>query len=386
MLKKLIHWLHLWLGMVTGVVVLIVSITGCIYVFADELKETFYHDRFFIEASNIAPMPMSVLRDRAQEALGSSYQISRSEVYPANDRSWVFRASETNPEGIGHWNYYTYYYRVYINPYTGEVIHIENSRNEFFQLVLSAHMNLLLGDKIGGAIVGYSTLIFVFLLLSGLVLWWPKKWRMSSIKKSFFIKWKGSPRRLNYDLHNTAGFYALLPALILAITGLIYSFTWVDNSMQYIFDGGKKIEKREIPKSMPADELAYDALDQSLITVLQKHPAADLLSLRFRKGDTAPIDIQVRFEKRKTHLFAWYYFDRNNGNFLMSYGSDTVKGGEKFRTMNFDLHVGSIGGMPTRIFAFLISLISASLPVTGFIIWYKRHKKVKGRRLKPSVS
>src|SRR5690606_41313643 len=62
------HWLHLWLGMVTGVVVLIVSITGCIYVFADELKETFYHDRFFIEASNIAPMPMSVLRDRAQEA------------------------------------------------------------------------------------------------------------------------------------------------------------------------------------------------------------------------------------------------------------------------------------------------------------------------------
>src|SRR5690606_36647497 len=104
---------------------------------------------------------------------------------------------------------------------------------------------------------------------------------------------------------------------------------------------------------------------------------ADLLSLRFRKEEIAPIDIQVRFEKRKTHLFAWYYFDKDTGNLLMEYGHDTIKGGEKMRSLNFDLHVGSIGGMFTRILAFLISLICASLPVTGFIIWYNKHKKRK---------
>lgn len=380
MLKKIIHWLHLWLGIGSGIVVLIVSLTGCIYVFSDELKETFYHDRFFIQPSEAAPMPISILREKAQEALGTEYQISRSEVYPAKDRSWIFRATETNPEGFGHWNYYTYYWRVYVNPYNGEILHIEDSRNEFFQLVLSTHLSLLLGDQIGGAIVGYSTLIFIFLLLSGLVLWWPKKMRINSFKRGLTIKWKASFRRFNYDLHNTAGFYILLPALVLAITGVVYSFAWVDQSVQYVFDGGKTVEKRQIPESIPTNEVVYDALDNSLIQVLQKHSTADLLSLRFRKGETAPIDIQVRFEKRKTHLFAWYYFDRNTGNLLMEYGSNTVKGGEKGRTMNFDLHVGSIGGMPTRILAFLISLVCASLPVTGFIIWYKRHKKRKERK------
>lgn len=377
MLKKIIHWLHLWLGIGSGIVVLIVSLTGCVYVFSDELKEAFYHERLFVEPSDAAPMPISKLREGAQQALGAPYQISRSEVYPAKDRSWVFRAVETNPQGIGHWNYYRFYFRVYVNPYTGEILHIEDSRDEFFQLILSTHLNLLLGERIGGPIVGYSTLIFIFSLLSGLVLWWPKKWKMKFLKKGLSIKWKASFKRVNYDLHNTVGFYILLPALIIAITGVVYSFPWVDQAVQYVFEGGRTVEKRQVPKSSVPQNEEYNALDHSLMDVLRKHPTADLLSLRFRKEEIAPIDIQVRFEKRKTHLFAWYYFDKDTGNLLMEYGHDTIKGGEKMRSLNFDLHVGSIGGMFTRILAFLISLICASLPVTGFIIWYNKHKKRK---------
>jgi len=43
--------------------------------------------------------------------------------------------------------------------------------------------------------------------------------------------------------------------------------------------------------------------------------------------------------------------------------------------MNYDIHVGAIAGMPGKIIAFLASLLSASLPVTGFIIWWDREKR-----------
>jgi uncharacterized iron-regulated membrane protein len=160
MAKKIFLWLHRWLGLTTGLVVVIVSITGCINVFADELKEYFYHERFFKPADTRPTLKFSLLRENAQQALGPKYQISRCEVYPAADRNWIFRATKTDPEAFGHWNFFKYYYRVYINPVTGKVVHIEDTRNEFFQLVLSLHLNLLLGEHIGGMITGISVTCF----------------------------------------------------------------------------------------------------------------------------------------------------------------------------------------------------------------------------------
>ena len=54
----------------------------------------------------------------------------------------------------------------------------------------------------------------------------------------------------------------------------------------------------------------------------------------------------------------------------------------KIMRMNYDIHIGAIIGLPGKILAFIISLITASLPVTGFIIWWGRRKKSK----KPKVA
>lgn len=382
MLKKLFLWLHRWLGLFSGLIITIIGLTGCLTVFSDELKELFYKDRLFVEAKTEHTLPLSVLQERAQQALGSSYKISRSEIYPQYGRSWIFRASKTDPEAIGHWNYYKYYYRAYVNPYNGEVIYIEDSRNEFFQLVLSLHMNLLLGQRIGAPLVGYSVALFVLILISGVIIWWPKDWKIKKIKKNFLVKWNASRKRLNYDLHNVLSIYILIPILISALTGLIFAFKWTDSSMQYIFNGGKKSVERVIPSSPPPLEIKADrntALDKALYTVLREKPEADLLSIRVRPKKTAPIDIQTRLLKSRTHIFVWYYFDSNNGNLLMKYGNEDLSGGEKLRSMNYDLHVGSFGGIGTKIIAFFSALICTSLPITGFFIWYNKRAKKKKR-------
>ncbi|WP_257669966.1 PepSY-associated TM helix domain-containing protein [Parapedobacter tibetensis] len=375
MARKLFRYLHRWLGLTTGLIVFIVSVTGCIYVFSDELKGLFYGKRLFIVEQEAAFLPLSVLKDNAQRALDPSHPITRCDVFPKGNRSWIFRAAKTKPGAIGYWNYYPYYYRVYVNPYNGEIVHIENSKWEFFQVVLSLHMNLLLGERIGKPLVGYAVVGFLFILISGVVLWWPRKWKKKKLRQRFAIKWKGSVKRVTYDLHNVPGFYILIPVFIIATTGLVFSFNWADQAVQYLFNGGTPAMKRTLPVSAPSAQYADSALDTAVRSVMHAHTGADMLSIRFRAGETSPIDIQTRLRKSRTSTFVWYYFDRNDGRLLTKYGHRDITGGEKVRSMNYDLHVGSIGGTATKILACFCSLICASLPVTGFLIWYNKRRK-----------
>jgi uncharacterized iron-regulated membrane protein len=385
MARKIFFWLHKWLGLSTGLVVLIVSLTGCINVFSDELKEYFYHDRYYVESgANPQFKNFSVLRDQAQKALGPKIKISRCEIYPAKGRTWIFRASLTHKKGIGYWNYNKYYYRVYVDPYKGKVVYVEDTRNEFFQLVLSLHRNLLLGDTVGGIVTGTSALCFFILLLSGLILWFPRKWKAKAFKRALVLKRDVGGKRLNYDLHNMSGFYILIPALLICITGLVFAFDWADKSVQYVANGGKTVEKRAIPLSTPNKIYKLAASDSVIALLLHIHPQADVFSIRFREKDTDPLDVQVRLAKNRTHLFQWYYFDRNNGKLLMRYGDQDVKGGEKFRSMNYDLHTGAYAGIPTKLLALFVALICAAMPVTGFFIWYNRGG-FKAKRTKPSL-
>lgn len=383
MLRKIFFWIHKWLGLITGLVVLIVSLTGCINVFSDELKEYFYHEKYYVKPTpELKFLSFTQLRDHAQKALGPSVKISRAEVYPQKGRSWVFRASLTDKKAIGHWNYYKYYYRVYINPYNGEVIDVENTKNEFFQLVLNLHMNLLLGDSIGTMITGISAACFFILLLTGLIVWFPRKWNIKGFKKGLLFKSGVGLKRLNYDLHKVLGFYILIPALLICLTGLVFAYSWADQSVQYIANGAKVVKKRKIPLSTPSIVYPPAATDSVISMLLHKHSKADVFSIRFREKDTDPLDVQVRLAKNRTHLFEWYYFDRNTGKLLMNYNDRNVIGGEQFRSMNYDLHTGAFAGISTKLLAFLISIVCAAMSVTGFFIWYN---KVYNKKRKNSL-
>src|SRR5690606_33883343 len=156
---------------------------------------------------------------------------------------------------------------------------------------------------VGQLIVGCSTLIFLLLCLSGLVLWWPKKWGRKQMKRLFTIKWKASFKRLNYDLHNVWGFYIVIPALVLGTTGLVYSFSWFDQALSYSFSGGQHRTEWDIPKSAPTEDTAKRGLDIAFTDVLRGYPEADMVSMRVRKKLDAPYDFQIRMLKSRTYHF-----------------------------------------------------------------------------------
>lgn len=386
MIKAGLLWLHKWLGLFTGLVVFIVSLSGCFYVFYDELKLIVYPQKYYTQDSvgeNNKLLPLTQLIDIAQNALPKGEKISRTDLYLSPDRTWIFRALKTDEHAFGNNQYYIYHKRVFINPYSGKVQAVENSKTEFFQIVLQLHMNLLLGAMVGHWVVGISVIIFIIILITGVILWWPKKWTIKKLKRQLWFDFKVKWKRLNYDLHQILGLYSVIFALLIACTGIAFTFpafkTFYVKSLNG-FDSTKEIEQQEKFEYVPQNQSKI--LDNALNFTISKHPNADMMSIRLRKSPTDPQDIQVRFIKDRTGEFIWYYFNRGNGQIEKIKQSENAPIGDKIGAMNYDLHVGNYGGIATKVLHFFIALICASLPITGTIIWLNKKKKKTKKRIK----
>ena len=362
-IKKLIAQIHLWLGLTSGLVVVILGISGAIYTFSDEIKDIVYKDRRYVSTvPKNEKLSLDTLLSIAKQSLGETHKITRAELSQDTKRTYMFRAFKINKNSSGYWNYYDYYLKVYLDPYTGKVIFKEDASKEFFTIVLALHMNMLLGDDLGHFIVKWSTICFTILLLSGLVLWWPKKWKRKQLKKSFAIKWNGKFKRLNYDLHNVLGFYSLIPLLIIALTGLAWSFELTTDKKSKVLSDTTQTSKAS----------ANLILRQSL----EKSPKTAYFLYNFPAAKSGTVNISAY--QSKDHLYdrRQYRFDQYSGKLLMEADPMAAAGlGPKLIALNYDLHTGSSLGTFGKILAFLVSLIAAGLPITGFIIWLKKGNK-----------
>src|SRR5699024_9878042 len=159
----------------------------------------------------------------------------------------------------------------YVNPYTGKPLHNRHLDSDFFRFILMGHYQLWLPRWIGKPIVAYGTLIFVILLISGLVLWWPKRWSKRNAQKALKIRWNSSWRRLNLDLHNVVGFYSLLIALILALTGMVYGMNWFKEAVYWSATGEALPQQERVvsdttlaaSQAIPDEDRLYNNLVQS---------------------------------------------------------------------------------------------------------------------------
>jgi uncharacterized iron-regulated membrane protein len=380
-------------------VVLIVSITGCLFVFQKEITERLHKEWYFVKPAaaagkpgvHPAPLPLSQLQQKAQQVLGPEQPIQNITIYRQPDRTWEFMAYRINDTALTYFGAIDYYRAVYLDPYTGAVTGIRDYKYDFFSVVKYIHWSLLLNTRYGQPIVGWSTLIFVLLLVTGLVLWWPKKWSRKFRDRSFKIKWKASSRRVNYDLHNVPGFYILLPALILALTGLVFSFKWFSALVCLLASGSPTPPSPVVARSQPPDSAVVriaptlpalvslaetpSPLDKAFRLAQEGLPSARRLSVTPASGKEGVIYV-LGYQDGETYYGAdALQFDPYSGRLLQVRKNKEKSRGERLVEMNYDIHVGAIGGLTGKIMAFIISLICASLPVTGFLIWMGRGKK-----------
>jgi uncharacterized iron-regulated membrane protein len=366
--KKIIGTIHLWLGLSSGLVVFIISLTGCLYAFQAEISEATQPYRY-VEAQQRAFLPPSQLKAIAQTQLPD--KKTHSVQYQGSGQAAIVSFYDFDPE---------YYYLVYLNPYTGELLKVKDMDQDFFRIVLQGHYYLWLPPAIGQPVVASATLVFLLMLITGLVLWWPKN--KGAAKQRFTIKWSARWRRKNYDLHNVLGFYATWVVLILVFTGLVWGFQWFAKATYWTLSGGKELQQYQEPLS-DTTRLALSAqrpaVDRIWLKMKAEYPTADIIEVHIPEHANASIAVSINPDADTYWQTDYRYFDqytlqeRSVEHPWGKYQQASIA--DKITRMNYDIHVGAILGLPGKVLAFFASLIAASLPITGFYIWWGRRNK-----------
>jgi uncharacterized iron-regulated membrane protein len=378
--RRINDWLHLWLGLSSGLVVFIISITGCIYVFEKEIRSVTQPYQFVEKQEKPFLPPSQLITIARAHAFGSLPDTGENRIKSiqyGDAKKAAIAAYQTKKDG---------YVMVYMNPYTGDVLKRKVLEEDFFRIVLAGHFYLWLPKDIGKPVIATSVLIFVVLLVTGFIMWLPKNLKKANVDKSFKIKWKARFKRLNYDLHNVLGFYVMLVALVIALTGLVWGFEWFNKSLYWVTSGGRALPGKEKHVS-----------DITKATLAEGSPMVDKLWLQLRpdsRNETGSLQIQL--PQKKDDVFAANYNPEEGTYYkreFSRYDQYTLKklelkgvfakrfeeasGADKLNRMNYDIHVGAVLGLPGKIMAFFASLICGSLPITGFIVWWGKRKKKK---------
>lgn len=372
--KNIAAKLHLWLGLGSGLVVFIVALTGSLLVFEKEL-EPIIDARFhtIVPPDNAQRVPLDELVTTATTQFPGK-KLSRVVIEPHPDRTVVVELQQSKKAKD--------ILAVALDPYTGKVVEARQEQDAFFSVVLRLHRYLCLGDT-GKIITGISCVSFLIIMISGLVLWWPNR---KNAKQRFTVKWGASFKRLNWDLHAIFGFYVLPFVFLIASTGLIWSYKWVNNLLFYAFDG-KPQTKREAPANQSSASLkSADLLEEMYAETNRLLPHSGAITFAFPETDSLAVTVSKRNEEAAIdNIVDFLYFDNATGDLIKKRLYDGETRGFKARRIIFPIHTGSMLGWPTKIIALIVALITASLPITGFLIWWGRGRKKSGAVRQRSV-
>ena len=388
--RKHFRKLHLWLSLPFGLIIMTTCLTGALLVFEKEITELVRHDSYTIPVRKTGRLSLQSLLERVASETPDSVQIT-SVTIPSDFRR-AYTVGLSKPRRAG----------VLVDPYTGKIVG-QSGRLPFFTTVRELHRWLLDSMKPdsegifwGRVIVGTSTLLFVFILLTGLFLWWPKK--LKGVGKRLKISLRQGRQRLFTDLHTVGGVYVFVLLLAMAMTGLTWSFEWYRTGFYKVFgaemaemaeggkgDKGDKGPKKDKSKDAPREEGAEQAklpasyiYWEEVVEYVREVSEADYPEITVKDGEVE-VPLAGLGNIRATDSFR---FDKKTGQVTEYKAYREAKRDKKLRGWIYSIHTGAWGGLFTRICYVLAALFGASLPLTGYYIFYQRKwgkkRKVKG--------
>lgn len=422
-IRKFFNDIHLWGGLISGIVVFIVCFTGTIYVYNTELREAAIPQYYRVDEAGTKLSADSLLElakphiegkvigvkipyaANATTAILYSKAEKKSEkqsaqepvVVKGNTDSTQAKIAEVKaepkkagpPQGGGRRRSN----QVMVNPYTGDVIgdaSDEKTRTaEFMGVMFSLHRWLMLNEikepifegienrKLGSWISGTATLLFLLGVLSGLVIWFPKK--MRSWKKGFNIRWSANWKRVNHDLHNTLGLYTWIFLFLMSVTGPFWSFEWYREGWQktwgtYQAPRAKKDEAKLSSVIVPNKGAL--TIEELVVAVNKVLPYHGDITVNLASDSLATVSVS----KNRVGFFAASAGDKLT---LDQYSGEVLEQ-DIFREKSFRnrigssikaLHIGDVYGQFSKLLYFISCLVATSLPVTGVLIWVNKMKK-----------
>lgn len=396
LLRKVIFWCHLTAGVCAGVVVLIMSVTGGLLAYERQL--TAWADtrgyRVAAPAPGAARAPVEAVLAKVREAR------------PGPPSAFTVRAEPSAPAEVSFGREGV----VFVNPYTGEVLGGGSQRvRSFFRVVMNWHRWLGAsgegqGRSVGRAVTGASNLAFLFLVVSGFYLWWPRARTRKSFRGVMWFRRGLAGRARNFNWHNTAGFWSAVPLFIVVLSAVVISYTWAGNLVYRVVGEAPPAPRAAAPgqpvgNAPPqrggAEPRAEGApagpgpVDINLLWARAERQVPGWRSISLRLP--SPTDPAVTFtldrgDGGQPQKRAQLTLDRRTGEVVRWEPFSSYTPGRRLRSLLRFAHTGEVAGAVGQAVAGLASAAGALLVWTGLALAWRRFRTWLARRLGRSGS
>ena len=403
MFKKTFFQIHWFLGITAGLVLSIMGVTGAIYSYEQQILKWINTDSYTVQAQSGPKLSPAELYQHFKQQNPEMQINSVSLDASPTGSSTVNIAKEGARRG----------YNMMVNPYTAEVLP-EIKGREFFQFIQQLHRYLTMGP-VGKQITGACALMLIFFVLSGLYLRWPKR---HSVKQWLAVKPQLKGRNFIWDLHAVVGTWVVIFYLILACTGLYWSYDWWRNGMFKVLGverpqpemqqgqggrGGEEQGRRagesrgegageRVPRSEGQRENRGEGRERGvddtlLLTALNKSWAGfqnefndkySTVTFNIPKKADGELklsftDVEVQHERARNNAT----YNYQDAAFTSVEMYEDKKLNEKIMSSMLPVHRGSFFGPIYQFFAMVASLLMPLFFVTGWMLYLKRRKQKK---------
>jgi uncharacterized iron-regulated membrane protein len=373
-LRKVIFWCHLPVGVIAGIVVLIMSVTGVLLAYERQITA-------WVDSRNCREvMPSQDGMRLPVEKLLAKVNENQLNTPPS---TLTLRSDPLAPATIG----FTGGHSIFVNPYTGEILG-EGSKGvrDFFRTITDWHRWLgARGENraVARAITGACNLGFLFLVVSGFYLWWPRKWIWSQVRKVIWFK-RGLPGKArDFNWHNVIGFWSVIPLFIVVLSAVVISYTWASN-LVYSIAGETPPAPRGTAAQPPGNaDLRpgdLDDLDQRWIRAEQQIDGWQSINLRLPSSADENLIFTIdQGNGGQPHKRAQLTLNRKSGEVVRWEPFSNYTPGRKTRTLLRFAHTGEAAGIVGQTIAGLASVGGTVLVCTGLALAWRRFRAWLGR-------
>jgi sulfite reductase (NADPH) flavoprotein alpha-component len=370
-LKKVLFQIHWFFGITAGLILALMGITGALYSFEDEILDVINPTALFVQPLD-AQLPMAELVRRIEAQAHDTVAMLRVEV--DGDKAAQVWLKPAPGERRGQMRNF--------DPYTGD-LKPDAIGQEVFGFILQLHRFLAAGEY-GKQVTAACTLILLFFCLSGIYLRWPRQalnWRVW-----LTLDWAKKGRSFNWDLHSVIGTWCLFIYLLLAITGLNWSYEWVSSGLNKLIGdppvageqprkgGGGGRGGNQPAADAPPLVVDYDAIWASL----QKTAGPELQTYNLRLPPAGGQPAQIFYllkDAPHPRALNQITLDPANGRVKAVSRYDEKGLGSQLLISNYALHTGSYFGLIGRIVITVAAVLMPLFFITGWLLYLDRRRK-----------
>lgn len=347
--------LHLYLGLVSGLFLIILGVTGAIIGFEQEIPRWLHPSLWYVKPAS-QTLPEEQLIQNVNQRFAPAR--ARAITFPrSRDISQVMALPAAGTGARGGM-------RVFVNPYSGAILGSlvgQTTDEKVLQAIHSFHLRIGM-DETGKLIVSIAGVILVFEVIFGFVLWW-------RLKRAT-IRTKGSWFRVVFDAHNAVGVYSALFLLLAALTGVVIGFDFMEPLIFQITHSEPLVQRR-LPNSTPIPGVHPISADQALGVAGKAMPEATVAAMQLPAKATAAYMVQMRTEETSPAVHSFVVVDQYSGRVLATQRFQSSLGYRVIR-FNRSLHTGDIFGFVGHAIMSLTSLVLVIMVATGIVIWWKK--------------